>query len=125
MAYNLLFLLVPLKDFTFHERYIYSCNASISCLVFLCCRLISQWVKQPLKDLNVICERHDIVENLANEAELRQALYEEHLRKIPDFQVLSKKLQRKKASMQDCYRLVNIKILSCNLGPSHFLPLSI
>lgn len=68
-------------------------------------RLISQWIKQPLKDLNVISERHDIVETLVNETVLRQALYEEHLRKIPDFQVLSKKLQKKKATMQDCYRI--------------------
>lgn len=68
-------------------------------------RLLNQWVKQPLKDINIISERHDIVEVLLNETLLRQSLYDEHLRKIPDFQVLSKKVQRKKANMQDCYRI--------------------
>ncbi|KAL1131589.1 hypothetical protein AAG570_011203, partial [Ranatra chinensis] len=68
-------------------------------------RLLQQWVRQPLKDINLIAERHDIVQLLAEETLLRQSLYEEHLRKIPDFQMLSKRLQRKKASLQDCYRI--------------------
>ncbi|XP_014279145.1 DNA mismatch repair protein Msh2 [Halyomorpha halys] len=68
-------------------------------------RLIGQWIKQPLKDLNLISERHNIVELLVNETVLRQALYEEHLVKIPDFQLLSKKLLKKRATLQDCYRI--------------------
>ncbi|XP_073986421.1 DNA mismatch repair protein spel1 isoform X2 [Rhodnius prolixus] len=68
-------------------------------------RLLNQWIKQPLKDINLISERHDIVEVFLNETLLRQSLYEEHLRKMPDFQVLSKKVQRRKANMQDCYRI--------------------
>ncbi|BES93501.1 mutS homolog 2 [Nesidiocoris tenuis] len=68
-------------------------------------RLLQQWVKQPLKDMNVINERLDIVELIFNDTILRQSLYEELLRKIPDLQVLSKKLERKKSNLQDCYRI--------------------
>ncbi|KAG8263820.1 MutS-like protein [Homalodisca vitripennis] len=66
---------------------------------------MAQWVKQPLRDLAAINERHDIVNTIANDTGLRQALTEENLRHIPDLQVLSNRLQRKKASMQDCYRI--------------------
>lgn len=41
---------------------------------------------------------------LCESEELRQTLTEEHLRRIPDFQALAKKLHRKKGSMQDCYK---------------------
>ena len=36
---------------------------------------------------------------------MRQALREEHLRRIPDLQTLAKRLGRKKAGLQDCYRI--------------------
>ncbi|XP_014246973.2 DNA mismatch repair protein Msh2-like [Cimex lectularius] len=68
-------------------------------------RLLQQWIKQPLRDINIISDRHDIVEFLVNDTVLRQALYEDHLKKFPDLQALSKKLARKKATMQDCYRI--------------------
>jgi hypothetical protein len=37
---------------------------------------------------------------------MRQALRDEHLRRIPDLQALSKKLGRRKSGLQDCYRYV-------------------
>ncbi|XKL61911.1 hypothetical protein PGB90_001744 [Kerria lacca] len=91
-------------------------------------RLLMQWVRQPLRDMNAINERHEIVETLYQDTEVRQELYDEHLRKIPDFQSLAKKLQRNKATMQDCYRVYQgisklpslIKTLkSCDDGNPH------
>jgi hypothetical protein len=71
------------------------------------CRLLAQWVKQPLRDRCTIAERHDVVQVILQDAEMRQALREEHLRRIPDLQALSKKLGRKKAGLQDCFRCVH------------------
>ncbi|XP_076658764.1 DNA mismatch repair protein spel1 isoform X1 [Halictus rubicundus] len=68
-------------------------------------RLLAQWVRQPLKDLALIKERHDIVEAFVNDNDLRSALSDDHLRRIPDLQILSKKLSRKKANLQDCYKI--------------------
>jgi DNA mismatch repair protein MSH2 len=71
------------------------------------CRLLAQWVKQPLRDCCAIAERHDVVQLILQHAEVRQALREEHLRRIPDLQALAKKLGRKKAGLQDCFRCVS------------------
>ncbi|XP_024935873.1 DNA mismatch repair protein Msh2 isoform X2 [Cephus cinctus] len=68
-------------------------------------RLIAQWVRQPLRDLSLIKERLDIVEALMKDNELRSALNEDHLRRVPDLQQLAKKLSRKKANLQDCYKI--------------------
>ncbi|XP_050523143.1 DNA mismatch repair protein Msh2 [Daktulosphaira vitifoliae] len=68
-------------------------------------RLLTQWIKQPLRDLNKINERLDIVESLINDTDVRQQLHDQHLRLIPDLQALMRKIQRKKANLQDCYRI--------------------
>lgn len=68
------------------------------------CRLLVQWIRQPLRDLNEINERLDIVETLVTNTDIRQQLYDQHLRTIPDLQALMRKIQRKRANLQDCYR---------------------
>jgi len=67
-------------------------------------RLIAQWVRQPLRDLFLIKERHDIVELLVKNNELRSTLSDDYLKRIPDLQQLAKKLARKKSALQDCYK---------------------
>ena len=67
-------------------------------------RLLGQWVRQPLRDLALIKERHDVVATLLENSEVRTTLSEELLRKIPDLQQLAKRLGRKKAGLQDIYK---------------------
>ena len=67
-------------------------------------RQLAQWIRQPLRDLALIKERHEVVGTLLDDSELRSVLSEDYLRRIPDLQQLAKKLGKKKAGLQECYK---------------------
>ncbi|CAH8873547.1 unnamed protein product [Trichobilharzia szidati] len=69
-------------------------------------RLLAQWLRQPLVDKSKIEERLDLVESFVEETSIRRGLHEDFLRRIPDLQRLSRRLQKKRASgLQDVYRI--------------------
>ncbi|SCU80754.1 LADA_0B09340g1_1 [Lachancea dasiensis] len=57
-------------------------------------RLLNEWLKQPLTDASEINKRHDLVEFLSDQLELRQVLQTDYLPLVPDVRRLTKKLLR-------------------------------
>ena len=68
-------------------------------------RLLQTWIKQPLIQRDLVCERLNLVEHFVENADARQSLYEDHLRKMPDFQRIATKFQNKKANLQEMYKV--------------------
>lgn len=68
-------------------------------------RMLIQWLKQPLRNLHAIIERQDIVEMLIKNSVDRQDLQEGSLKYIPDMMMLTSRLIRKKANLEDIYKL--------------------
>lgn len=68
-------------------------------------RLLTQWLKQPLRSFEAIKDRHDIVESLINNPVDRQDLRESGLKYIPDLMLLTARLIRKKSNLEDIYKL--------------------
>lgn len=64
-------------------------------------RLLSQWLKQPLMNLEEINKRQQLVEAFVEDTELRQIMQEEHLRSIPDLYRLAKRFQKKQATLEN------------------------
>lgn len=68
-------------------------------------RLLQTWIKQPLIQRDLVCERLNLVEHFVENADVRQSLYEDHLRRMPDFQRIATKFQNKKANLQEMYKV--------------------
>lgn len=71
-------------------------------------RLMNQWLKQPLRNLEMIRERQDIIESFVENQEVRSSLHKEHLNNIPDVLMLNNKLSRKRAGLQDVFKIYQI-----------------
>ncbi|EKD15071.1 MutS domain V [Drepanopeziza brunnea f. sp. 'multigermtubi' MB_m1] len=67
-------------------------------------RLLSQWLKQPLMSRDEIEKRQQLVEAFVEDTELRQTIQEEHMRSIPDLFRLTKRFQKKLATLEDVVR---------------------
>ena len=82
-------------------------------------RLLQQWAKQPLLDINRINERLNVVEAFFADNGLRQSLQvrlrsllssvhsvlQMQLKRIPDMHRITKKLQREQGTLDDCVRI--------------------
>ncbi|CAO1403570.1 unnamed protein product [Diamesa serratosioi] len=71
-------------------------------------RLLSQWIKQPLRSLEIIKDRHDIVESLYNDQSIRDSFHKQYLNSIPDILMLNNKLTRKRATLQDVFKIYRV-----------------
>lgn len=71
-------------------------------------RLMEQWLKQPLRNYDIIKERHDIVECFIANSDIHAELRDSHLKRLPDILITVKKLFRKKASLRDIFRVYQV-----------------
>lgn len=71
-------------------------------------RMLNQWIKQPLRSLEMINERLDVVECFVNNQEVRSSMHKEHLSSIPDVLMLNNKLARKRANLQDVFKIYQV-----------------
>lgn len=67
-------------------------------------RLMAQFLRQPLVDKEKLEERLDLVEMFVYDPIRRASIYDDHLRRVPDYQMLARKFVKKKATLHDCYK---------------------
>jgi DNA mismatch repair protein MSH2 len=74
-------------------------------------RLLHQWIKQPLVDLDEITARHQLVEMLIQDTEMRTILQSELLPAIPDVRRLNRRLiKATHANLEDVVRIYQFLI---------------
>lgn len=72
-------------------------------------RLLNEWLKQPLTDFSGIQVRHNLVEFLIDQLELRQILQTEYLPGVPDIRRLVKKLN-KNGTLEDVLKVYQFSL---------------
>jgi len=72
------------------------------CKTAMGARKLQQWIKQPLVSLGTISRRHDIVEVFTTDTSMLSDVRGIGLRGISDIERITKKVQRGKATLQDC-----------------------
>ncbi|KAL6951024.1 hypothetical protein ACO0QE_000316 [Hanseniaspora vineae] len=68
-------------------------------------RLLNEWLKQPLLDIDELNKRHDLVEYLIDQLELRQILRNDFLPKVPDMRRITRMLMKKKDDLEDVLKI--------------------
>lgn len=71
-------------------------------------RMLRQWLKQPLRNIDTIRDRHDIIESLVENQEIRMLFYTDYLSVIPDILMLINKVSRKRATLQDVFKIYQV-----------------
>eukprot|EP01012_Entosiphon_sulcatum_P012710 TRINITY_DN18016_c0_g1_i1.p1 TRINITY_DN18016_c0_g1~~TRINITY_DN18016_c0_g1_i1.p1 ORF type:complete len:894 (-),score=164.80 TRINITY_DN18016_c0_g1_i1:31-2712(-) len=71
------------------------------CLTAMGQRALRQWLTQPLLDVGEIRKRQDLVEVFADDPLFCGSVREEVLRHVPDLEQVVKKLQRRRAKLED------------------------
>lgn len=78
-----------------------------TCTVGMGKRLLRNWLKQPLVNLDGIESRLDTVQTFVEANDLRRDL-RQHLKRIPDIERLVRKVERRKANLQDIVKLYQV-----------------
>lgn len=68
-------------------------------------RMLEKWLRMPLRDINKINERLEIVGALVNNPEIRTVLNKVNLTRFTDMMTLCRKLGSKKATLSDLYKV--------------------
>ncbi|KAI8110889.1 hypothetical protein M9434_004463 [Picochlorum sp. BPE23] len=71
-------------------------------------RLLKSWLKQPLTTLDEIHARLDVVEAFVEDSSLRSDINGLHLRGVPDIERLTRRLERRNATLQDLCQLYRV-----------------
>ena len=72
------------------------------------CRLLAQCLRQPHRDSSAIVERHDVMQVILQDAEMRWVLRDEHLYSISEMQAITKKLGRSRLPYMAAIGVVEI-----------------
>lgn len=81
-------------------------------------RMLRQWLKQPLRNIDTIRDRHDIIECLVENQEIRMTFYTDYLSVIPDILMLINKVSRKRATLQDVFKIYQVVLRLPNVVKS-------